>query len=256
VDNTGRRMPELGVRRYRASASGVAGMRAARLAMLHSYVCECYAPSMGIRHEKRIPPAAARLSLASLVMLMMACIFLLPSMSAANQAGSPAAVGLALKYLRSIEKSASFSFSDGRGKELVVFGASRPPLRVWRVLVIRGDEDPRLVWDSTNLLDWYFDVGGVESISADDDGSDGYTVTIRGCARHECGDGKFGFAIYASRTERMYIAHVVTKDDGSYRVSYYPGAGIPTVYREELNRMMCSDNGISRPSTLPIKCPP
>ena len=186
---------------------------------------------------------------------MMACVFLLPSMPAADQGDSPAAIGLAMKYLRSIEKSASFSLRDGRGKDLVVFGESRPPLRGWRVLVIRGDADPRLVWDSTSLLDWYFDVSGLDSINADDDGSGDYTVTIRGCAPHQCGDGKFGFAIYASRTERMYIAHVLTRDDGSYRVSYYPRAGIPTVYRDELNRLICSDNGISRPSTLPIKCP-
>lgn len=111
-----------------------------------------------------------------------------------------------------------------------------------------------MIWDSYSLHDEYFWVIGSDNTDSDADGSKDYVVTLRGCVPHNCGDGMIGFALFASRTGQTYVGHVTTRDDGSYEVTYRPKIGIPNVYRQDLDRMMCSDAGISRPSALPIKC--
>jgi hypothetical protein len=171
----------------------------------------------------------------------------------APQADSQA-TGLAMKYLRSIDKSASFLLSGNQGKDFVFVGRSLSPSHGWRLIVINNSAQPHIVWDSRTLVDPYFDVTGLSSIDIRADEGAGYLVTIRGCVPHQCADGKIGFAIYAGRTRQKYIAHILTNSDGSYSVKYYPSVSMPAVYRDELNEMMCSDNGISRPLLLPIKC--
>ena len=95
---------------------------------------------------------------------------------------------------------------------------------------------------------------GLSSISAEEYSHNGYIVTWRGCVPHQCSDGRIGFALYASQTHQTYRAHVSTLDDNSYRVAYYPKSGIPDEYHKKLDEMMCSDNGVSRPTALPLKC--
>src|SRR5947209_3026136 len=78
-------------------------------------------------------------------------------------------------------------------------------------------------------------------INSEADGRNGYIVTFRGCVPHQCGDGRIGFALYASQSRQTYIAHISTRDNNSYRVTYYPKSGIPEAVRDKLDQMMCSD---------------
>jgi hypothetical protein len=164
-----------------------------------------------------------------------------------------AATVIATRYLHDVENTKSFTSGDGR-EDFVFVGNSRSSSGAWRVIVVGGTK-PRVIWDSFSLLhDSYFYVIGLSSIESESDDQNGYIVTLRGCAPHQCSDGKIGFAIFASRTGRTYLSHVTTKEDGGYEVTYYPKSGIPEDYRRKLDDSMCSDNGVSRPSTLPIKC--
>ncbi len=199
-----------------------------------------------------------RILVSTLYVLLTAVMCSLPFVSKGEEphssAISPAAATLAMRYLRSIDRSASFPSTGNRRTDFIFFGSSRRPLRGWRTIVIGGSEKPRLVWDSFSLHDPYLVVTAPDLMNIEDDGRDGYEISLRGCAPHQCADGRIGFAIYASQTRRTYIGHISTRDDGSYDVTYYPKSGMPDAYRDELDEMMCSDNGISRPSTLPIKC--
>jgi hypothetical protein len=170
----------------------------------------------------------------------------------------PAVTKFAKRYLRSIEYTNPYDSPGGHGLDFIFLGESQSHRSGWRVIVVRASNSkPLLVWDSNSLsYDYYFSSSGLSSLDSDADGTDGYIVTWRGCAPHDCGDGKLGFALFSSRTNRTYVGHITTKDDGSYVVTYYPNSGIPDVYRNQLDRMMCSPgNGASDPSKLPIKCP-
>jgi len=165
-----------------------------------------------------------------------------------------AATSLAVRSLRTIEKSTPFPSHEGRSDAFIFVGESRNPPTGWRVIVVEGAETPRVTWDSFALHDSYLDVTAPTSINSEADGRNGYIVTLRGCVRHQCGDGRMGFALYASQSRRTYIAHISTQDDNSYRVTYSPNSGMPEAVREKLDQMMCSDSGVSKPSALPIKC--
>jgi len=168
---------------------------------------------------------------------------------------SRAATSLAHRFLRTIDTSFTFLVSPN-DTDYVVAGTSRRGFGV-RLLVIVGGAHPRVAWDDDSLWrhDPDFELSSLQEIDADADGPGNYVVTTSGCARHECADGDIGFAVYASRTHRLYTADVDTRSDGSYEVSYRPRAGLPRPYQLRLIQMMCSYNGITRPSTLPVKCP-
>ncbi len=166
---------------------------------------------------------------------------------------SPAITALGSQYLRVIERSVSFPVSDGR-EDFVLIGLSGGRSREWRVIVIAGSEKPQVVWDSSALQDPYLNVTGLSFVHAEAEGSKGYKVALRGCVSHQCADGRIGFAVYASQSRRAYSSHITTKEDGSYAVTYSPKSGMPEVYRNALDRLMCTDSGISRPATLPMKC--
>lgn len=180
----------------------------------------------------------------------------------ANQTATPpappAVTKFAKRYLRSIEYTNPYDSPGGHGLDFIFLGESRSHGGGWRVIVVRAsDSRPLLVWDSNSLShDYYFSSNGLSGLDSDADGTDGYIVTWRGCAPRQCGDGRLGFALFSSRTKQTYVSHITTKDDGSYVVTYYPNSGIPDVYRNQLDRMMCSPgNGASDPSKLPINCP-
>lgn len=192
--------------------------------------------------------------------LMAATICLLPIVSGAQRPQSPAisraATSLAMKHLLAIDRSVSFPSAAGRPEDFIFVGRSRGSSSGWRIIVVSGYAKVGIVWDSFTLQDPYLNVTGLSFIGTEADGRNGYVVTLRGCVPHQCADGRMGFAVYASQSRRTYIAHISTREDGSYDVTYYPESGIPATYRKELDRMMCSDNGISRPSALPMKCSP
>ncbi len=165
-----------------------------------------------------------------------------------------AATALALRSLRTIEKSTPFPSNEGRPDAFIFVGESRNPPTGWRIIVVEGAEKPRVRWDSFALHDSYLNVTAPTFINSETDGHNGYIVTLRGCVPHQCGDGRIGFALYASQSGRTYIAHISTQDDNSYRVTYSPKSGTPGAVREKLDQMMCSDSGISKPTALPIKC--
>jgi hypothetical protein len=187
-------------------------------------------------------------------MLTTVAIFFLPFASSGAQISNSSAANLVLRYLSHIDQSKSFSSSSGRGSDYVFIGTSRTHFGGWRAISIAGDTVPRIVWDSFTLHDSYLSVIGRNGINAEATENGSYIITIRGCAPHQCSDGRIGFALYASQTHKTYIAHMTTQDDGAYRVTYAPRAGIPDAYRDELNQMICKDNGISQPSTLPLSC--
>jgi len=188
--------------------------------------------------------------------LLATTLCLLPSVMGTAQtsrATSDDAIALAKHYLQTIERSASFSSGVGQ-RNIVFVGHSRGSSDGWRVVIVTDDRRPKVVWDSFTLRDPYFYTLASNTTDYYADGQNEFAVTLRGCAPHQCFDGRFGFAVYASRSRRVYKSHVVTKDDGSYEVTFYPKSGLPDTFRAELVRMMCSDNGISQPSALPIKC--
>jgi hypothetical protein len=190
--------------------------------------------------------------------ILICCLF--PLASGAQERSSSAAPSaisnLALRYLQSIHDTNSYDSLGSRGEDFVFVGTSRPPSGGWRIIVVRARSGkPRLIWDSYSLpKDNYLMLTSPREMDSDADGSAGYVITMRGCARHQCADGRIGFALYASRTDRTYVSHITTRDDGSYVVTYYPKLGMLDTYRDKLDRMMCSDGGISRPFALPIKC--
>lgn len=179
----------------------------------------------------------------------------------ANQSAPPAPRAItkfAKRYLLSIEYTNPYDSPLGHGLDFIFFGETRSHRGGWRVIVVRAsDSKPLLVWDSHTLShDYYFSSNGLSDLDSDADGTDAYIVTWRGCAPRDCGDGRLGFALFSSRTNQTYVSHITTKDDGSYVVTYYPNSGIPDVYRDQLDRMMCSlGSGVSHPSKLPINCP-
>jgi hypothetical protein len=185
-------------------------------------------------------------------------VFLLSPVSKGQEPNSPAVppmvTALAKKYLREVVKSASFPSSDGGSEDFIFVGTSPGRSGGWRIVAVGSQAKPRVLWISSVLHDPYFEVSAPNTMDAESDGRNGYIVTLRGCMRHQCVDGRIGFALYSSLSHRFYISHVTTSDDGSYAVTYYPKSGKRNGYREQLDGMMCSDNGFSRPSTLPIKC--
>jgi hypothetical protein len=196
------------------------------------------------------------LALSLCVLAVIMC--LLPPVSKGQEPNSspvpPSVTALARKYLSEVVKSASFPLSDGGGEDFIFVGTSRGRSNGWRIVAVGSQTKPSVLWVSSVLHDPYFETSAPNTIDAEADGRSGYIVTLRGCMRHQCADGRIGFALYFSESHRFYVSHVTTRDDGSYAVAYYPSPGIPDSYRERLDRMMCSDNGVSRPSTLPIKC--
>jgi len=193
--------------------------------------------------------------------LLTAIICLLPSVSEAQEqeSGSSAipreTTVVAMKYLRAVVQGDSISSNDGQHDDFIFAGNSRDRFGGWRVIVVAGSRRSRVLWDSYTLRDWYFDGTAPSGNDYDSDEPSGYIVTLRGCAPHQCADGRIGFALYSSHARRVYISHITTRDDGSYVVTYYPKSGIPKTYHDKLDQMMCSKNGVSEPSTLPIKCP-
>jgi hypothetical protein len=163
---------------------------------------------------------------------------------------------IARRHLRSITGTNSYDSPGSRGRDFIFVGKSRSPSDGWRVFIVRGSSGkPVVIWDSDSLdHDIYFSGMAPDWMDSDADGTDGYFVAVRGCAPHQCADGRLGFALFASRTYRTYVSHITTKDDGSYAVTYSPKSGIPEIYRKQLDRMMCSDNGVLHPAALPIKC--
>jgi hypothetical protein len=187
-------------------------------------------------------------------LLTLALCFLPPAVVGQEQSSVPPEVtSVASRYLQGVDKSFSFPAASGR-EDFVLVGHSRSRSGEWRVIVVAGSTQPRVAWDSLSLNDPYLDVMGLSFINAGADGLNGYTVSLRGCAPHQCADGRIGFAVYASQHRRAYRSHILTKKDGSYAVTFYPRSGIPESYRDQLSRMMCSDGGISRPSALSLKC--
>jgi len=199
-----------------------------------------------------------RASVSILYLLLAAVVCLSPLVVGGQEPStsvpSNGATAVAKKYLGTIEKALSFSSTEGGNQDAIFIGQSLHPPRGWRTVVVSDQGEPRLLWDSFAIHDEYLDVTGLSSINAEAYGHNGYVVTWRGCVPHQCSDGRIGFALYASQSRQTYRAHVSTLDDNSYRVAYYPTSGIPVHYREKLNEMMCSDNGISRPSALPLRC--
>jgi len=182
-----------------------------------------------------------------------------PHASQSTPPPTPLAVTrFAKRYLRSIEYTNPYDSPLGHGLDFIFLGESLSRGDGWRVIVVRASDSKRLlVWDSNSLShDYYFSSNGPSDLDSDADGTDGYIVTWRGCAPRDCGDGRLGFAVFSSRTNQTYVSHITTKDNGSYVVTYYPNSGIPDVYRNQLDRMMCSPgNGASDPPKLPINCP-
>ena len=143
---------------------------------------------------------------------------------------------------------------NGPRHDFIIVGQSRNPVGGWRIISIGGNGQQQIAWDSFSLHNSYFDVTGLSFINMKADEHGGYIVTLRGCAPHQCADGKIGFALYSSHNHQVYLSHISTQEDNSYRVTYFPKSGIPDTYHKQLDQLMCSDNGISRPSALPLKC--
>ena len=184
-----------------------------------------------------------------------AILWAAPFIWGGEEATQNAATALAMRYLRAIDRTVSLPSSGGKQEDVLFTGPSLGPSGGWRTLVVGGQTKPGLAWDSFTLHDPYLNVTGLSFINTEADSPEGYIVTLRGCVPHQCADGKIGFAIYVSQIRRTYIGHISTREDGSYEISYYPKSGVPDNYRAKLDRMMCSDKGISRPSELPLKCP-
>ena len=164
---------------------------------------------------------------------------------------------LAARHLKSIETMEEAARYPSGSEEIAFVGQSRGTHGGWTVLVIHSDKEAEVLWDSSKRLrESYFAVmvpSGIRVIP----GSEGdYMVEIRGCAPHQCDDGRFGYAVYSGRTRKLYKAKVTTAEDNSYSIQFVPQTGIPTQYLAELREMMCSDNGISHPQSLPFRCPP
>jgi hypothetical protein len=195
-------------------------------------------------------------SILSVLLAAVVCLFPLVTggQEPSSSAISKGATALAKQYLGAIERTVPFRSAQGGRQNVIFVGQSLKPPRGWRVIAVADQEKPQVVWDSFALHDAYLDVTGVNSINTEADGPNGYIVTLRGCVPHQCSDGRIGFALYASQKHLTYRAHVSTQEDDSYRVTYYPNSGIPEMFREKLDKMICSDNGITRPSALPIKC--
>jgi len=196
----------------------------------------------------------------SLPLLVLASTGLcLPSARPYKQEQSPlvaprAAIALASRYLEKVDTSYSLS-AGSREQNFVIVGYG-PQYRGVRVLVAVDSMRPRLLWDSYSMRgDDFFGVMAPSSIDAFAiEGAHGYIVTIQGCAPHECLDGRLGFAVYASDTRRLYVAHVTARQDSSYAVRFVPRSGIPLVYLAQLKEMICTDDGISHPNRLPFEC--
>jgi len=156
--------------------------------------------------------------------------------------------------LREVVQSASFPSPNGQGEDTVLVGISNGRSGGWRIVAVGSRPKPTLLWVSPGLHDLYLEMSAPNDIEVEADGQNSYIVTVRGCMRHQCADGRIGYALYSSQSRRFYISHVTTSDDGAYSVTYFPKSGIPDVYRSQLDKMTCSDNGITRPSSLPIKC--
>jgi hypothetical protein len=174
------------------------------------------------------------------------------------------ATAFAQKHLSDIAKSFAFAVGGSR-QDFVFVGNSRSsdlvtkdigrPDEKWKILIVSGGKKASYAVSRSFVIgDGYLSASGPAVIDASPDGADSYIVTMTGCAPQDCTDGRLGFLLYSSQKHRIYRAHVTTEANKSYRVAYDP-KGVPAQYRAKLNQMMCSDDGISRPSALPIKCP-
>jgi len=189
--------------------------------------------------------------------VVLACMCLLQSVSKGQATSTPqvsTATALGKRYLREVVHSASFPSPSGQGEDTVLVGISLGRSGGWRIVAVGSRPEPTLLWVSPGLQDLYFEMSAPNDIEVEADSQNSYVVTVRGCMRHQCADGRIGYALYSSQSRRFYISHVTTSDDGTYSVTYFPKSGIPDVYRRQLDKMTCSDNGITRPSSLPIKC--
>ncbi len=154
------------------------------------------------------------------------------------------------------------------GTAYVAFGRMWGPLRAFRVLALRYDHGLHTDWDSTSLIhDEYFGVLGLHSFGAQADGPYSYTVSLSGCALHQCAEGKVGVALYSSQTNWTYVAHVVAEvslhegsnGDGTitsdaYTVTYLPKSGDSRRYRNQLDRLICKTPSYSRRALFPFRC--
>ncbi len=172
--------------------------------------------------------------------------------------GTPpgAAATLAQSYLFGIDTSIARP-SRGHSVDQIFVGASRvgnsrTRYDGTRVIVVADTARPKVVWDSFTLHDRYFALVSVDDIDVEEDGPDAYWVAMSGCAPHECAGGASGYAVYSSRTRRVYVSHVTTGNGGS-RVTFWPRSGIPETFRAELKRMVCADRNV-RAEQLPFTC--
>jgi hypothetical protein len=129
----------------------------------------------------------------------------------------------------------------------------------WRIIVVTGGDHPALVWDSgSHQKDGSFAVMSGDDFNVSVSGPADYDITFQGCAAHNCGDGQLGYAVYARRLRRVFVAHVTTDWAGNhpvtYTVAYDPPTGIPAAYQAELQRMICTDNGVTMKAKLPFDC--
>jgi hypothetical protein len=172
----------------------------------------------------------------------------------------------ASSFLMKVDKASAFPVIGGMA--YVLLGRSTGLFHPNRVIAISNVHSPRIDWDSSDLNDDpYFTVFGWNGLHASSDGAQGYTVAVRGCAPHECADGKIGFALFSSLDHATYRAHVSTESTATirqngdetygidhYEIKYFPKQGMPAKYFHAINGLICADRGFSKPSLLPLKC--
>lgn len=205
-----------------------------------------------------------------LVLATILCV--LPVVFEASPSAPPptpaATLSFAKQYLKTVERTQSFPSADGRRTDYVFVGATSEPRSVgWRVVAVRGDSSPRLVWDSAvfRKVDDYLQDLGLDGISIGAGPDGGYLITLVGCVPRQCGGTRIGVALFSSKMRRTYSAHVTdlaayyppkkSPDGRTHDVDYLPPTGIPDLYRQELNRLVCSAFGrVYPPPRLPISC--
>jgi hypothetical protein len=190
-----------------------------------------------------------------LCFLLLAGILLTSSVNGAPKVDDQeVASRFALQYLKEIKKTFSFAPENGISSDFIFVGSSSSKRGGYRIIVVRGSNPPRVIWDSYIIKDSYLSVKGWDEMKAEEDLEGGYVVTLRGCMPHNCADGKIGFAIYSSKMRKTFISHL-TYADGAYAITYFPSGDIPFVYKEGLNRQMCNDPEIRNHRLPTIECP-
>jgi hypothetical protein len=155
--------------------------------------------------------------------------------------------------------SAKTLFSSVSSHETLLTGASPEELIIgkgfkgeWRAVIERGGSTHQIIWDSNTLRDIFFGVRAPDWIRSSSQGMD-YKVIMRGCAPHQCMDGRIGIAVFSGKTKRLYVEHLISQDSGGYTVQFSP-AEMPPDIRVELEKAACTDPGITAPSRLPYPC--